>query len=81
MNEVTYARLEEALLALGFSFDGVYENNKIFRHAPTGAMVIYPQFAPDAVVLPRHLSGVKSILKAYDLADPDGFTMELQRAS
>jgi hypothetical protein len=81
MIEVTYARLEEVLLSLGFSFNGIYQKNRIFRHAETGAMVIYPEFPADTTVLPRHLSGVKSILNAYGIADPDGFTLDLQRAS
>lgn len=81
MNEVTHARLQEALISLGFSFNGIYQKNKIFRHADTGAMVIYPESPADTAVLPRHLFAVKTILKAYEIADPDGFTLELQRAS
>ena len=37
MINVTYARLEEVLLSLGFTFDGIFRKNKIFRHAETGA--------------------------------------------
>ena len=81
MNEVTHARLQEVLLSLGFSYNGIYRKNKIFRHDETGAMVIYPESAPDDAVLPRHLFAVETILDAYGLADPEGFTLELHRAS
>ena len=81
MNEVTYARLEEVLVSLGFSFGGMYQKNKIFRHAETGALLIYPEYPADTTVLPRHLTGVELILDSYGIADPGGFTLELQRAS
>ncbi len=81
MTEVTYARLEETLLSLGFSPYGVHEKNKIFRHDETGALVIYPDFPSGNAVLPRHLLAIKSILQAYDISDPDRFFLELQKAS
>ena len=81
MTEVTYARLETALLSLGFVQRGVHEKNKIFRHDATGALVIYPEFPSENAVLPRHLLAVKSILHAYGISDPDGFSLELQKAS
>jgi hypothetical protein len=80
MIEVTYGRLEEGLRSLGFSLSGVHKKNKIFRHEPTGALVIFPEFPAENAVLPRHLLAVKSILRAYDIADPDGFSLELQKA-
>jgi hypothetical protein len=81
MIERTYGRMEEVLQALGFTLRGVEEKNKVFAHEATGALVVYPEFPPEKSVLPRHLLAVKSILQAYGIADPVGFTMELQRAS
>jgi hypothetical protein len=81
MTEMTYGRMEEVLHALGFSLRGVEENNKVFFHQATGALVVYPEFRPEVPVLPRHLLAVKSILKAYGIADPVGFTREVQKAS
>ncbi len=81
MSEVTYGRLEEVLLSLGFSPCVVKERNKIFRHEETGALVIYPEFPPDDPVLPRHLLAVRSILQAYGIADPTDFATKLQKAS
>jgi hypothetical protein len=68
MNEPTYSRLEEALLSLGFSFHGVEEKNKVFRHEPSGALVIYRDFPASDPVLPRHLLLVRSVLGAYGIA-------------
>jgi hypothetical protein len=81
MTEMTYGRMEEVLRALGFSLRGVEENNKVFVHERTGAVVVFPVFPPHDPVLPRHLLAVKSILQAYGIADPAGFTTELQKAS
>jgi hypothetical protein len=81
MTEMTYGRMEEILYALGFCFRGVEEKNKVFVHEGTGALVLFPEFAPEKRVLPRHLLAVKSILQAYGIADPVGFTTELQKAS
>ena len=53
----------------------------MFTLEATGALVVFPEFPPDDVVLPRHLLAVKSILRAYGIADPVGFTAELQKAS
>jgi hypothetical protein len=80
MTEMTYGRMEEILGSLGFTLRGVEERNKVFEHE-TGALVIFPVFAPEAPVLPRHLLAVKSVLKAYGIVDPSGFMAYLQQAS
>jgi hypothetical protein len=59
----------------------VEENNKVFLHEATGAVVIFPAFPPESRVLPRHLLAVKSILQAYGIADPVRFTADIQKAS
>jgi hypothetical protein len=81
MTEMTYGRMEEILQSLGFTFRGVEEENKVFLHPATGALVIFPEFPPESPVLPRHLLSVKGILTAYGIAEPTAFTAELQKAS
>jgi len=81
MTEMTYGRMEEVLGELGFTFRGVQEGNKVFLHEATGALVIFPEFPAETSVLPRHLLAVKSIVQAYGISDPMGFTSELQKAS
>ena len=81
MVEVSYGRLEKTLRSLGFSLRGVEEKKKVFIHAGTGALVVYPEFPLDEPVLPRHLLAVRSILQAYGIADPTDFATKLQKAS
>ena len=76
-----YARMEEILRTLGFTLRGIEEKNKIYHHAATGAVAIFPEFPAENAVLPRHLLAVKSVLQAHGLADPVGFTTELHKAS
>ena len=81
MTEMTYSRLEEMLEALGFTFHGIEEKNKVFSHEGTGALIVFPAFPPDDVVLPRHLLAVRAILDAYGIADPLDLSAKPQKAS
>jgi hypothetical protein len=81
MNKPTYGRLQEVLLSLGFCFHGVEERNKVFRHEPTGALIIYPDLPASDPVLPRHLLLVRSILEAYGIGDQRALFEEPQKAS
>jgi hypothetical protein len=81
MAEVTYNRLEEVLRSLGFVLRGVEEQNKVYLHQETGALIVFPEFPPGEAVLPRHLLAVRGILDAYGIADPLDFNAKLQRAS
>ncbi len=81
MNEPTYGRLEEVLLSLGFCFYGVEERNKVFRHEPTGALIIYPNRPASDPVLPRYLLLARSILEAYGIGDEGALFREPQKAS
>ena len=81
MLEVTYRRLDEVLRSLGFSFHGVEQQNRVYHHKETGALVVFPEFPPEDPVLPRHLLTVRSILDAYGIADPLHFDSKLQKAS
>jgi hypothetical protein len=81
MNKPTYGRLQEVLLSLGFCLYGVEESNKVFRHEPTGALIIYPDLPVSDTVLPRHLLLVQSILDAYGIGDESVLFKEPQKAS
>lgn len=80
MTDVTYGQFERTLRGLGFSLRGVVEENKVYRHEATGALVTFPESPPDTPVLARHLLAVRSILQAYGIADPVDFTTQLQQA-
>jgi hypothetical protein len=79
--DVTYGRLEEVLLSLGFSYRGVHEKNRWYRHEETGALIVYPEFPAADSVLPRHLLAARAVLKAYGIADPMDFAARLEKAS
>jgi hypothetical protein len=80
MANVTYARLDEALRALGFSFRAVEEGNRVYHHE-SGALVVFPDLPAEKSVLPRHLLAVKSILNAYGIVDTVGLASEAVKAS
>lgn len=81
MPNVTYGRLEQVLLALGFALKGIYQNNKVYIHAQTGALVTFPEVPADQEVIPLHLVGVRGTLDNFGIADPKAFEADLRRAS
>jgi hypothetical protein len=42
----------------------------VYKHEPTGALVVIPDLPQDDAVLPHHLVAVRAILDAYGIADP-----------
>jgi hypothetical protein len=81
MSNVTYRRLEDALRELGFTYRGLFEQNKVFLHELTGAVVTFPDFPLDQEVHPHNFEAIRAILKGYGLADPVEFIAKLQLAS
>jgi hypothetical protein len=83
MNEpqITYRQLAEILLAIGVSRGETIDNNKVFGHRETGALIIYPDLPKDDPVIPRHLGMVRAVLKTYDIPIPAVFAPEIQKAS
>ena len=78
---ITYGQLAELLPAIGFSPGETTEDNRVFLHRPTGALMMYPDLPADEPVIPRHLGMVRVILKAYGLPIPAEFAPEIQKAS
>jgi hypothetical protein len=81
MPKVTYGQLDRVLHSLGFALRGIKDKNKVYLHAPTGALIVYPVLADEDEVSAHHLVMVRSILEAYGIADPLDFTAKLQKAS
>jgi hypothetical protein len=81
MPNVTYGRLDEVLRSLGFTLRAIEEENKVYLHERTGALVIFPEHSLEEEVLPHHLMHVRSTLDAYGIADPLDFATRLARAS
>jgi hypothetical protein len=81
MPKTTYGRLEEVLRSLHFSLAAVEEENKVYVHKETGALIAFPKFPADREVQPAHLLAARAALDAYGIADPLDFAAKLQRAS
>jgi hypothetical protein len=73
--------LDELLHSLGFSLRGVYEQNKVYLHERTGALVMFPAFPDGDEVLPRHLLLVRTTLDNYGIPVPADLATKLQRVS
>ncbi len=83
MKDVTYAQLDKALCALGFTVRVVTVENKlrVYEHEEAGARLALAFRPDDDSVLPQHMAAVQGALKVYGLADPLDFAAELQKAS
>ena len=61
MPSVTYGRVDEVLRSLGFSARTA-EDARVYKHEPTGALIVLPNFSDSDEVLPRHLVAVRLTL-------------------
>jgi hypothetical protein len=80
-SRVTYRRLDEILRSLGFAFLLFEERTRVYKHEPTGALVVIPDLPQDDTVLPHHLVAVRAILDAYAIADSTVLTEMLHQSS
>ena len=86
MTEVTYGRLDQALRSLGFAVrldkgDALQGEARVYKHAPTGALIILPVFPDEEKVLPRHRDAVRGTLDNFGIAHPLDLAAEPQKAS
>ncbi len=70
---VTYAKLRELLLHLGFVETVVPESHVAFLHSESGTNVMFPLYRPGQAVLPRHFVPVRTLLDARGLLDAGEF--------
>jgi hypothetical protein len=83
MTEVTYSRLDKVLRALRFSCR-VVENApkaRVYEHAATGALIVFPVLPDEQTVFPHHLAAVRGTLDKFGIAAPLEFDARLQKAS
>jgi hypothetical protein len=83
MLELTYAQLNKALSALGFTFRVATEKKKlrVYEHLETGARLALAFRPDDEAVLPHHLAAVRGTPKVYGIADSFDFAAQPQKAS
>lgn len=78
MTEVTYGRLDATLRALGFAAT-VFENDtRVYKHAPSGALVMFPLLPDSEAVRPHHLVATRMTLEWFGVAEPPEFAARLQ---
>lgn len=81
MREVTYAELDKALMALGFTVRVVTVHNKLRLYEHEAGVRLALAYYPDAsAVYPHHMAAVQGTLKVYGIADPIDFLVQLQTA-
>ena len=80
--DVTYGQLDRVLRSLGFSCRLVTLDvpTRVYEHERYGALFMLPPFPEKDRVLDYHLTGVRTMLDSYGIADPTTFAAELQKA-
>lgn len=81
MSAMTYGRLDEVLRTLNFSVETDAKRGRFYTHAETGALIALPVFPDEMELLPRHVLAARSILEAYEIAQPFEFEMKLHEAN
>ncbi len=77
-SRVTFGKLEDTLVSLGFEATTGKGGQRIYQHAPTDGLIVLPRHSRDDVVSPAHIAAVKRTLTELDLADPIDFFASLK---
>jgi hypothetical protein len=80
MSEPTYGRLDQVLRSLRFAVR-IAEGARVYKHEPSGALIVVPLAAEADKVLPHHLQTVRWTLDQFGIASPLMFAEQLQKAS
>jgi predicted RNA binding protein YcfA (HicA-like mRNA interferase family) len=70
---ITFGRLRQLLLDLGFSETVTPKSHVFFAHQRSGAEAALPIYRSNRIVLPHHLMTVRVMLDAKGLMDKDDF--------
>jgi predicted RNA binding protein YcfA (HicA-like mRNA interferase family) len=70
---ITFAQLRQLLTDLGFTSTVTPKSHVFFAHQPSGAEVAMPVYRSNRIVLPHHLSTIRTMLDAKGLMDGDEF--------
>lgn len=80
MPEVNYRQLDAVLRSLGFSVNEAEPGTRVYKHAQSGALLVFPILPDHVAVREHHLVGTRMTLDAFGLADPPDFTSRLEKA-
>jgi len=70
---MTYDRLRQLLLDLGFTETITHKSHAFFAHEPSGAEVALPIYRPNQLVLSHHLITIRLMLEGKGLMDAAAF--------
>ena len=70
---ITFAQLRQLLMDMGFVETVTPKSHLFFAHEPSGAEVVLPVYRSNRIVLPHHLSTVRTTFDATGLMDRDDF--------
>jgi hypothetical protein len=70
---ITFAELRQVLMDMGFAETVTPKSHWFFAHKPSGAELALPIYRSNRIVLPHHLSTVRTTLDARGLMDRDEF--------
>ncbi len=78
---ITFAQLRQFLTDMGFTASVTPKSHVFFAHQPSGAEVALPIYRSNRIVLPHHLSTIRTMLDAKGLMDGDEFDEVLASAA
>ena len=78
---VSYGRLDEVLVTLGFSVHVEQGKHCVYAHEPTGALVTLPDRNRSELVSAAYLAAARKVLSDYGIANELEFASQLQKAS
>jgi hypothetical protein len=70
---ITFGRLRQLLVDLGFTETVTPKSHVFFAHQPSGAELALPIYRSNRIVLPHHLVSSRVTLDANGLMDKDDF--------
>jgi hypothetical protein len=74
MPKLTYGQLDQILRSLEFSVRVASDGAKVYKHAATGAWIVFPGHPDEQEVYPWHIAAARTTLEGFGLPCP----MELQ---
>ena len=80
-SDVSYGQLDELLRSLGFTVHVEAGKYRLYTHAATGALMSLPERKWTEMVSTTHLSGTRTVLSNFGIADELEFSSKLQKSS
>jgi predicted RNA binding protein YcfA (HicA-like mRNA interferase family) len=70
MPPLTYGHLDQMLRALGFTYSQAPDSARVYKHASSGAGIVFPGYPEDQEVYPWHIAAARATLEGFGLPCP-----------